>query len=86
MKGHKLAGEHRPDLIIMDIQLPDVSGLEVIKWLKADDDLCAIPIIAVTALAMKDEEEKIRRSGCDGYVSKPISVQNFIGTVRRFLG
>lgn len=56
-----LAREHRPDLILMDIQLPEVSGLEVTKWLKADDDLHVIPIIAVTAFAMKGDEERIRQ-------------------------
>jgi two-component system cell cycle response regulator DivK len=80
-----LARKHRPDLILMDIQLPEVSGLEVTKWLKEDDTLKAIPVIAVTAFAMKGDEEKIREGGCEAYISKPISVVNFLETVRRFL-
>jgi two-component system cell cycle response regulator DivK len=80
-----LARAHRPDLILMDIQLPEVSGLEVTKWLKEDDDLRAIPVIAVTAFAMKGDEEKIRDGGCEAYIAKPISVASFMRTVERFL-
>ncbi|ABC24001.1 response regulator receiver protein [Rhodospirillum rubrum ATCC 11170] len=80
-----LARAHRPDLILMDIQLPEVSGLEVTRMLKDDGDLKAIPVIAVTAFAMKGDEEKIREGGCDGYVAKPISVAGFLQTVARFL-
>jgi two-component system cell cycle response regulator DivK len=82
----ELARKHRPDLILMDIQLPEVSGLEVIKWLKDDDDLCRIPIVAVTAFAMKGDEERIRSGGCEAYISKPISVMAFLETVRKFIG
>jgi two-component system, cell cycle response regulator DivK len=81
-----LAREHRPDLILMDIQLPEVSGLEVTKWLKDDADLKRIPVVAVTAFAMKGDEERIREGGCEAYLSKPISVGKFIETVRHFLG
>ncbi|MFA5952403.1 MAG: response regulator [Hyphomicrobium sp.] len=81
-----LAREHRPNLILMDIQLPEVSGLEVTKWLKDDEDLRSIPIVAVTAFAMKGDEERIRSGGCEAYVSKPISVAVFLDTVRRFIG
>ena len=79
---------HRPDLIIMDIQLPEISGLEVTKRIKQDEDetLRAIPVIAVTAFAMKGDEERIRSGGCEAYLSKPISVGKFIETVRHFLG
>lgn len=80
-----LARQLRPDLILMDIQLPEVSGLEVIKWLKEDEELRSIPVIAVTAFAMKGDEEKIRRAGCEDYVSKPIAVVKFVETVKRFL-
>lgn len=80
-----LARQHRPDLILMDIQLPEVSGLEVTKWLKEDDGLKRIPVIAVTAFAMKGDEEKIRQGGCEAYISKPISVMHFLETIRRFL-
>jgi two-component system, cell cycle response regulator DivK len=80
-----LARQHRPDLIVMDIQLPGASGLEVTKWIREDDDLKSIPIIAVTAFAMKGDEAKIRECGCDTYVSKPISVASFVKTVEQFL-
>jgi two-component system, cell cycle response regulator DivK len=76
----------KPDLILMDIQLPEVSGLEVTKWLKEDDDLKSIPVIAVTAFAMKGDEERIREGGCEAYLSKPISVAKFLSTVRTYLG
>ncbi len=82
----ELARAHRPDLILMDIQLPEVSGLEVTKWLKEDDELKAIPVIAVTAFAMKGDEERIREGGCEAYLSKPISVAKFLETVRTYLG
>lgn len=81
----QLTREHRPDLIIMDIQLPEISGLEVTKRLKADDELKDIPIVAVTAFAMKGDEEKIRNGGCDAYIAKPISVSNFLETIAEFL-
>ena len=81
-----LARQHRPDLILMDIQLPEVSGLEVTKWLKDDAELKSIPVIAVTAFAMKGDEERIIQGGCEAYLSKPISVAKFIETVRHFIG
>ena len=81
-----IAREHNPDLILMDIQLPEVSGLEVTKWLKEDDALRSIPVVAVTAFAMKGDEEVIRDGGCEAYISKPISVTNFLDTVKKFLG
>jgi two-component system, cell cycle response regulator DivK len=81
-----LARLHKPDLILMDIQLPEVSGLEVTKWLKEDDQLHRIPVIAVTAFAMKGDEERIRQGGCEAYISKPISVANFVQTIKTFLG
>jgi two-component system cell cycle response regulator DivK len=80
-----LARQIKPDLIIMDIQLPEISGLEVTKWIKDEDALKAIPIIAVTAFAMKGDEEKTRESGCEAYIAKPMSVMNFLNTVKRFL-
>ena len=70
----------------MDIQLPEVSGLEVTKWLKEDDELRHIPVVAVTAFAMKGDEERIREGGCEAYISKPISVDDFLETVQRFVG
>ncbi|MGZ8362545.1 MAG: response regulator [Caulobacteraceae bacterium] len=80
-----LARQHRPDLILMDIQLPEISGLEVTKWLKEDDELASIPVVAVTAFAMKGDEERIREGGCEAYISKPISVAHFLTTIKRFL-
>lgn len=80
----KIAQEHRPDLIIMDIQLPEVSGLEVTSWIKNDEKIKHIPIIAVTAFAMKGDEEKMRQGGCEAYIAKPISVTEFIETVNKF--
>lgn len=81
-----LARSEKPDLILMDIQLPEVSGLEVTRWLKADEELKNIPVIAITAFAMKGDEERIREGGCEAYLSKPISVVKFVETVRNFLG
>ncbi|MBS7541438.1 response regulator [Ancylobacter lacus] len=81
----ELAREHRPDLILMDIQLPEVSGLDVTRQLKADPELRAIPVVAVTAFAMKGDEERIREGGCEAYLSKPISVAKFLETVRHFV-
>ena len=81
-----LARKRRPYLILMDIQLPEVSGLEVTKWLKEDPELKAIPVVAVTAFAMKGDEERIREAGCEAYLSKPIPVPQFIETIRGFLG
>lgn len=80
-----LARQHRPDLILMDIQLPEISGLEVTQWLKADDELRRIPIIAVTAFAMKGDEQRIREGGCEAYIAKPISIAHFLQTIERFL-
>ena len=85
LEALRLAREHHPDLILMDIQLPEVSGLEVTKWLKEDETLRSIPVIAVTAFAMKGDEEKIRQGGCEAYIAKPISVAHFLETLERFL-
>src|SRR5436309_3165132 len=81
----ELARKYRPDLILMDIQLPEISGLEVTKWLKNDPDLKAIPVIAITAFAMKGDEERIRNGGCEAYIAKPISVAGVMSTIERFL-
>ena len=86
MEALKIARSHRPDLILMDIQLPEVSGLEVTRWLKDDEELREIPVIAVTAFAMKGDEQRIRQGGCEAYISKPISIGTFLETVRRYLG
>ena len=81
----RMARLHRPDLILMDIQLPEVSGLEITKRLKADEELRSIPVVAVTAFAMKGDEEKIRQGGCEGYIAKPISIAGFIKVVEHHL-
>ena len=86
LEALELARKNQPDLILMDIQLPEVSGLEVTKWLKEDDELHRIPVIAVTAFAMKGDEERIRQGGCEAYISKPISVASFIETIRSYVG
>ena len=86
LKAIALAREFQPDLILMDIQLPEVSGLEVTKWIKDDKTLRDIPIVAVTAFAMKGDEKRIRDGGCEAYISKPITVSSFLATVRQFAG
>lgn len=80
-----LARRHHPDLILMDIQLPEVSGLQVTKWIKEDENLCMIPVIAVTAFAMKGDKEKMRDGGCEDYIAKPISIAGFLEMVGRYL-
>lgn len=80
-----IARREKPDLILMDIQLPEVSGLDVTKWLKDDAELKVIPVIAVTAFAMKGDEEKIREGGCEDYISKPISVSRFLEVIQTYL-
>jgi two-component system cell cycle response regulator DivK len=86
-EGHgivELVRERRPDLILMDIQLRDMSGLDIIRALKAEADLKDIPVVAITAFAMRGDEERIREGGAEDYISKPISVQRFVETVQRF--
>ncbi len=80
-----IAHAERPDLIVMDIKLPGLSGLDVISRLKSDGDLMAIPVIAVSALARPEEEVMIRRAGFDEFLSKPFSVRSILLTVARFL-
>jgi two-component system cell cycle response regulator DivK len=84
-EAYDLARAERPNLIVMDIQLPEVSGLEVTQRIKGDPALRHIPVIAVTAFAMKGDEERIRAGGCEAYMSKPISVAKFLETIRSFL-
>lgn len=81
----KVAKAEKPDLIVMDIQLPEMSGLEVTEKIKADPELRPIPVVAVTAFAMKGDEERIRAAGCEAYLSKPISIDRFISTIKSFL-
>ena len=81
-----LARKHRPDLILMDIQLPEVSGLEVTQWLKDDEELQTIPVIAVTAFAMKGDEEKILRGGCEAYCPSRYRSPSSLRRSTTFLG
>lgn len=79
--GLALARDKHPDLILMDIQLPGMDGLEATRLLKAAEATRAIPVLALTALAMKGDEERIRAAGCDGYIAKPLVYQNFLAVV-----
>ncbi len=81
LKAISIAKKFLPDLILMDIQLPEVSGLEVVKWIKDDDNLSDIPIVAITAFAMKGDQERILDGGCEAYLSKPISISTFLDTI-----
>lgn len=80
-----IVNHHRPDLIIMDIHLMGQNGLEITRLIKADKNLKDIPVVAVTAFAMKGDEEKILSGGCDAYLSKPIDIPVFLDTIARFL-
>ncbi len=84
-KAVDLARKHLPDLIIMDIQLPEVSGLDITKWLKDDPKVRHIPVLAVTAFAMRTDEQRVRAAGCEGYLSKPIQIKSFIAAVEALL-
>jgi two-component system cell cycle response regulator DivK len=86
LRAVDLAREHRPDLIIMDIQLPEVSGLDLTRWIKDDKSISQIPIMAVTAFAMRADEMHVREAGCEAYMSKPIQMMPFIDTVRSLTG
>lgn len=81
-----LARDELPDLILMDIQLPEKSGLDVTREIKADQNIAHIPVIAITAFAMKTDEQRIRDGGCEDYLAKPISVPIFLDKVKRYLG
>jgi len=83
--GVAIATLERPALILMDLQLPRLDGLEAARLIRADPRLADIPIVAVTAHAMKGDDEKARAAGCDGFVTKPIQVREFVATVAAFL-
>ncbi len=83
-EGLALAGAHEPDLILMDIQLPDMNGDRALELLRAAPSTASIPVIALTALAMKEDEQRILNAGFDGYLVKPISVREFPDQVRQF--
>lgn len=84
-KAVELARAEMPDIIIMDIQLPEVSGLDITRWIKDDDELRHIPVLAVTAFAMRDDEQRVREAGCEGYLSKPIQISSFMRAVEELL-
>jgi len=86
VKAIDIAREQNPDLIIMDIQLPEVSGLDITKWLKDDPELAHIPVLAVTAFAMRADEQRVREAGCEGYLSKPIQMTSFLRAVEELVG
>src|SRR5580704_7904996 len=79
--GLTLARDEQPQLILMDIQLPGMDGLEATRLLKQDDATRGIPVIALTALAMKGDEERIRAAGCDGYIARPLAYKDFLATI-----
>jgi two-component system, cell cycle response regulator DivK len=79
----ELATAHRPDLVLMDIQLPDLDGVEALGRLRADSGTASIPVLALTAQAMEGDRERFLAAGFDGYVSKPVDIAGFIGTVKQ---
>ncbi|HET8752464.1 MAG TPA: response regulator [Gaiellaceae bacterium] len=80
----ELALEHRPDLVLMDIRLPDIDGVEALGRLRADDGFAASPVLALTAEAMEGDRERFLEAGFDGYLSKPVDIGEFVATVRRY--
>lgn len=85
LTGVDLAHNEKPDLILMDINLPDIDGLEATSRIKANPELQSIPVVALTANAMYGDEERVLAAGCDGYISKPVSRAKLVGTVKKFL-
>jgi two-component system cell cycle response regulator DivK len=79
----ELAVEHAPDLVLMDIQLPDIDGVEALRRLRADDRTASIPVLALTAQAMQGDRERFLAAGFDGYISKPVNIVELVGTIRR---
>ena len=85
LRAVELAKTEMPDLIIMDIQLPEVSGLDLTRWIKDDSKIAKIPVMAVTAFAMRQDEQHVREAGCEAYMSKPIQMEPFIRTVEQLI-
>ena len=85
LDGVRLAEQERPDLVLMDIQLPDIDGIEVLGRIRKDASLDAIPVLAVSASVMPDDQQKIISSGFDAFITKPINLKQFVETVQRFL-
>ncbi len=86
MASLALAREHRPDLILMDLQLPDISGFDAVRQLKDHEETRSIPVVAVTAFAMIGDERKALTCGCDAYLAKPILLRDFLNLVEKFIG
>jgi two-component system cell cycle response regulator DivK len=86
VEGIAKASEHRPDLILMDIQMPVMDGYEATRRIKADAEVRAIPVIAVTSHASSGDEKKARKAGCDGYIAKPFSPRRTLAKIREFIG
>ncbi|MFC1541762.1 response regulator [Candidatus Latescibacterota bacterium] len=84
-EGYKMAKEHKPNLIVMDVQLPGANGYEVTRRLKSEDDTKDIPIVIVTSFAMAGEENEARAAGCNDYLTKPINIHQFIETIKKYL-
>lgn len=85
LDGVRLALEHKPDLVLMDVQLPDIDGIEALARIRADAALDGVPVLAVSASVMPEDQHKIVSSGFDAYLTKPISLKPFLATVERFL-
>ena len=85
-QGLALARERQPDLILMDIQLPDINGIEALRQIRAEPALSKTPVVAVSASVMPDEQQKIVASGFDAYITKPIDLKSFVATVEKFAG
>jgi two-component system, cell cycle response regulator DivK len=80
----ELVFEHRPDLVLMDIQLPDIDGVEALDRLRADERFSSVPVLALTAQAMEGDRERFLAAGFDGYLSKPVNIPEFVATVKRY--
>jgi len=80
----ELVFEHRPDLVLMDIQLPDIDGIEALSRLRADGRTASVPVLALTAQAMEGDRERFLAAGFDGYLSKPVDIAEFVATVKRY--
>jgi two-component system, cell cycle response regulator DivK len=81
-----LVFEHRPDLVLMDIQLPDIDGIEALRRVRADERFASVPVLALTAQAMDGDRERFLAAGFDGYLSKPVDIADFVATVKRYCG
>jgi CheY-like chemotaxis protein len=79
----QLAAEHAPDLVLMDVHLPDIDGVHALRRLRADERTAAIPVLAVTAQAMHGDRERLLAAGFDGYIAKPVNIRELVGTVRQ---